>query len=333
MHQTRVPQRSDYENVFSLFKEEGRRPVRKDLGHPFVAGTLIIPSNLSYFSGQGGFAIVYRLRDQSGQEWAIRCPLRLLNETDRSHAQALSSWNPPPTLRRHLVLPTFFKEAIFVGGEWIDITVMPWVVGETLDELLNGKSRTDWNTLADEWQQLIALLVAEGIAHGDLQPKNVIRATDTTLTLIDYDSFLIPGAEGALCAVGGLQGYGHPLFTSGRATRIYHRDMDTFAGLVVLLSLRALAVDPTLLREGAEDGFVIPAAELVTPGEVFKRLQRLPEPVSSLASKLIKLCADPGGGLDPWLYIPTSGYKPYYQLSLPPVPPAPVRVPFTPLFT
>jgi len=306
--------------------------VRPDLSHPFVNATLLIPSNLSYFSGQGGFAIVYRLRDESGNEWAVRCPLRLLSEADRAHAVALSNWNPPKPLQRHLVLPSLFSEALFVGGEWIDITVMPWVSGETLEEVFNGKPRSDWDILADAWQQLVSLLATEGVAHGDLQPKNVIRTADNTLTLVDYDSFLIPGAEGDVCPVGGLRGYGHPLFTSGRSSRRYHKDMDTFAGLVMLVTLRALAVDPSLLRPDADDGFVIPDAELLSPGITFQRLESFPEPVATLSKKLRELCGDPGGGLRPWVNITATGSRLAYELKLPQLPVAPLRIPYSPLF-
>jgi len=327
----KIPDRSEWESCFATFlHDSGKRPVNTKVTHPFARASLI-PGPLAGFSGQGGFALVFRLRDQTGREWAVRCPIRMPSHFHRDHATGLSKWSPPGALVPHLVLPKLIPEALFVGGAWQDVTVMPWVDGGTLEDIVNGPNPADWDSLATQVESLVTALAESGVAHGDLQPKNIIRSANNTLILVDYDSFLIPGGATGISPVGGLRGFGHPHFTKRSADRHFDPNMDTFAGLVLLLSLRALAKNPSLLRRESEDGFVISADELESPGITFGTLERMAEPVASLASALRRLCEDQSGGLAPWSSVIHRSYYPRYVLRLPTLPPPPSKLAYSPL--
>ena len=93
---------------------------------------------------------------------------------------------------------TFLEKGIVVNGKSFPIVKMEWINGLTLGEFIN-KHHNDSATLTNlknEIRNLQSYLYDKQIAHGDLQPGNLIVSKDgLDLKLIDYDGMFVPDSR------------------------------------------------------------------------------------------------------------------------------------------
>ena len=68
-------------------------------------------------------------------------------------------------------------------------------------------------------------LLRYGIAHGDIQPTNVIVQSATDVRLIDYDGLFVPSLAGLQSTELGQRNFQH----SGRRGRHFDASLDLFA--------------------------------------------------------------------------------------------------------
>ncbi len=139
--------------------------------------------------GDGGFGVVYRGEHTGfGESIAIKC-LKLPAElSDKSRTQFLEQLREEGRLLHRLSRVTSgIVQALDVGafvtpnGMWVPYLVLEWLEGETLGELLKGRSqRPDAGMDVYEAVALLepaarALAVAHGqkIAHRDVKPANL----------------------------------------------------------------------------------------------------------------------------------------------------------------
>jgi len=124
---------------------------------------------------------------------------------------------------------------------------MEWVDGETLLDYVFrvrrqpaalGKLREQLAAFAEEAERC-------GYAHGDVQHRNIIVASDGNLRFVDYDGMFVPALKGLQAADNG-----HPHFQSPRRTpKDFGVYMDRFPLAVIDLSLEALARSPQLFDD------------------------------------------------------------------------------------
>ncbi len=149
---------------------------------------------------------------------------------------------------RWMVPATWWDEAVRVKGQQRPVVEMEWVDGRPLDIYVGSLCQSQpgaLNLLADRWREMLCQLAVAEVAHGDLQHGNVlVDQTTSAIRLVDLDSAWVPGMEGlAPPAETGHQAFRHP---NRPHSDQWGPHMDTFAGLVVLVSLVALAHRPEL---------------------------------------------------------------------------------------
>jgi hypothetical protein len=147
--------------------------------------------------------------------------------------------------------------------------------------------------LAAQWRELVKTLQDAQFAHGDLQHRNVLVDQGARLRLVDFDSVWMPTLEGQSPPTES----GHDNFQppSRTGTSGWGRWTDTFPGLVIYLSLLALASDPGIwLPLNTGENLLFEKKDYLPPFETnaWKQVFNVPDPeVTRLARKLRECCA------------------------------------------
>lgn len=258
------------------------------------------PGNPYLLWASGGFAAVYCCELPQGDFEALRCLTTAPSADIASRYAEYESFrqgNPLP----YLVPAAYIEDGIFVDA-WYPVFVMTWVRGETLQQrvisLAQGSQQGELSALATKWEEMIQALQSAGVAHGDLQPENVMVDTEGDLKLVDYDTIYVPGMTATMNVIAGCPGYIHPAYLSG-TQRDLNSDMDTFGALVILLSLRALAHDPLLFGRFSKANLFFRDTDLEEPdaSAAFDHLEAVSEPsISDLARYIREVCRQPEEG-------------------------------------
>ncbi len=194
----------------------------------------------------GRFAVVFRVVDAEGFQWAVRCFTappqdEVIPRTDRyrliaSHASELGD----------IFVPfKYFEQGVRVGSAWFPLVAMRWASGETLGKFTdrNLHNPEALRTLAGTLSSLLKRLEDAGIAHGDWQHDNLMVAkSGKHVTLVDYDGMFVPEFNGLVADELGHPNYQHP----GRTPLEFGPRMDRFACLTMQAALLALSHEPTL---------------------------------------------------------------------------------------
>ncbi|MEM7272500.1 MAG: hypothetical protein AAF547_05420 [Actinomycetota bacterium] len=256
----------------------------------------VLPGLPMSFTGSN--AIVFPCDDDDGA-WALRF-FTNARAADATRYSALERFQA----RVGLPWPAhcnWLDRAVRIGDHWFPGVRMELVDGVHLDQYvmqLAGNADTiSLGALAADWRNMVESLQAARFAHGDLQHGNVLVEESTgALRLVDFDGIWLddlasdpPSERGHAC-------YQHP----GRL-RAEHwgPGVDTFSGLLVYLSLRALAADPSLIRHAVIGNRLLVGEEELTArtasdGTVLADLLAAGDPVVvDLAGLLIEWLAGP----------------------------------------
>ena len=290
------PNIQQYRNVLLLPK--GNRPFRLPELDSLNMGDVLPSKNRQFLHwGNGGYAVVFRCLNASNTNIALRCPL------GAPAGDICERWTEVEAYRQlhindlpFLVRSEYVADAIKVGGEWFPVFIMEWVEGETLGSyvagLVAGKQRDELGRLADRWQSLVNALEKLQIAHGDLQHGNVMVTKSGDLRLVDYDTVFVPALANKVAVIIGTPGYVHPSYIK-MGQRPYNAAMDSFGALVILLSLRVLALDPSLYHRFSKENLFFSAEDLEEPrsSDAFKRLKKFKDPeVADLTRQVFAAC-------------------------------------------
>ena len=259
----------------SLGKLAGLRPVLDAYGSPVMSS--------------GNFAVVFKMRDSvSGKLYALKCftkeqPGR--RESYRRIADELESAGS------NYILPIrYLEKEIFVDSpqcecEEFPVVLMEWVEGETLDRYVarNIDDRYALEMLSYRFNRMAAWLLAQPFAHGDLKPDNILVREDGTLVLVDYDGMFVPSMEGEKARDTGSPDHRHPLRTDSD----FNEHIDDFAASVIALSLRAIALNPSLRTSSSrKDTLLLSESDFRDPATstLLAEIQRLTfdKPLSTL---------------------------------------------------
>ena len=265
-------------------------------------GTTTVP-----WAVEGGSAVVYRFRCQSGRTCALRCFTQPFDAGLGARYEALDPYLD--TVASDITVRAKFHDpgitvALSNGRyETLPLVEMDWVEGCTLLEkagqLCQVGDRAGLDALISEWIALFQALQDRRIAHGDLSATNVMVRPDGRLTLVDYDSLYIPPFAGRALSVAGSENFQHPSFE-----RPFGERMDLFAALVLYTALVSLQAAPTLWKEMkldqsqrlASDSLLFTKADLQDPSQspLFRALGRLGDSrVSEAARALESACRNP----------------------------------------
>ena len=217
----------------SLSELKDLRLVYDDQGHPIMSS--------------GNFAVVFKMQAPTGEYHALKCFLR--DQEERSERYRLIAEELQYVQSTYLVKFRYLESELFVdvpntGGEEYPVLLMDWVDGIPLDQylktILDNQYKKD--LLAYRFSLLARWLVTQPFAHGDLKPDNICVRDDGSLVLLDYDGMYVPALSGRKPLEQGSPHYRHPL----RSTLPFDEHIDDYSLSLILLSLRAIALDETL---------------------------------------------------------------------------------------
>ena len=249
----------------SLSELKDLRLVYDDQGHPIMSS--------------GNFAVVFKMQAPTGEYHALKCFLR--DQEERSERYRLIAEELQYVQSTYLVEFRYLESELFVDvpnteGEEYPVLLMEWVDGIPLDQYLKTiiNKIYEKDLLAYRFSLLARWLVTQPFAHGDLKPDNICVCDDGSLVLLDYDGMYVPALSGRKPLEQGSPHYRHPL----RSTLPFDEHIDDYSLSLILLSLRAIALDETLyVRYSSSEYLLLSEQDQLNPytSPVFKELNRL----------------------------------------------------------
>jgi serine/threonine protein kinase len=238
-----------------------------------TAGLLSIPWGL-----QGGFAVVYKFRTQSGKMRALRCYLVPMKADTQYRYERIGAY-----FAQHLPDITaqfkYHNDGILIKEtepgkpatkKPYALIEMEWIDGYTLIDhvalLCQRRDHTGLTKTVEQWVKIIQALRQAKVAHCDLAGGNVMVRKDGRLVLVDYDGVYIPDFLGQPGIVEGQVDYQHPDM-SGRP---FNEHADTFSAMVIYTALLALSIKPDLWNAYASQNTLIQGSAQET-NLLFKR--------------------------------------------------------------
>lgn len=271
----------------------------------------------------GSTAVVFKARVARRDQ-----ALRFFTRDDagtRDRYNALNAWFTQRGLAEDVASCHWVDDAVLVNGRRWPMVQMEWVEGATLDrhveDLVEDGDQQGLEALAGSWRDLVRRAQAAQFAHGDLQHGNVLVDPTGRPRLVDFDSsWIAPFAGSRPPAEGGHRNY-QPV------NRVWGAWMDTFPGLVIYLSLLALARDPRQWRQlNTGENLLFRDQDYLPPHRTpaWARLTAIGDPqVDQLAAQL-RACCRPDwtatGDLESLLSTPAPWWlRTGTQTSIPPV--------------
>lgn len=236
----------------------------------------------------GGFALTY-IVDLAGKRFALRCFHKESRELEQRY-KAISA--RIKQLASPYFLPfDFIPNGIRIQGSTYPIVKMAWAEGRTLAEFLEGEHQNTQalQRLRQALAKLAGFLEQNQIAHGDIQPENVMVSADGgTVQLIDYDGMFVEGFQGAAATELGQVNFQHPK----RTAKDFNQKLDRFSFLTLDVALQALAVSPSLwgVSRSEPSAVVFRRNDFLDPGSsiIFGEVLKLPN-VASHAKNLARV--------------------------------------------
>ena len=243
------------------------------------------------FARSGNFALTYEVA-VNGLRYAVRCFHKESDSLERRYG-AISR-------KLKAIASTWFVEFDFQpagirteSGQF-PIVRMQWADGCSLAQFIS-EHRDEPQTLLQLRETLRGLarhLQVHDIAHGDIQPGNIIVRSATDLKLVDYDGMFVPELEPWGGTELGQRNFQHP----GRSWLHYDERLDRFSFALLDVALEALAMQPALweLTGSDEASIVLRAADFLDPAAstAFGVLAEL-DGLGVRARQLAVLCRSP----------------------------------------
>ena len=218
------------------------RPVTDNNGNPVMTS--------------GNFAVVFKMRDEKKDKlYAVKCFLKdQPNRADnyRMIAEELEFVSSSFLTKFQYLDNELFVDSANADGEEFPVLLMDWVEGTNLDQYIRQHLHDSYqlHLLAYQYSRLALWLIPQPFAHGDLKPDNIMVREDGTLVLIDYDGMFVPAMKGQKAREMGSPDFRHP----ARTEDTFNEHIDDFSLASILLSLRVIAEEPSLLdKSGAAD--------------------------------------------------------------------------------
>jgi hypothetical protein len=262
------------------------------LADPVLArGTLLKRASGLPVAHGGTFALTFEI-ETDHRKYALRCfhkRLDALHERYDAITKHLAGVKGP-----YLVACQFQPQGITTESGTYPVVRMDWVDGQSLAAFV-AEHLQDSGALQQmrfSLRRLARHLRENGIAHGDIQPSNIVVQRGANLRLIDYDGMFVP-ALGPFCSTElGQRNFQHP----GRRRRHFNASLDAFSFSVIDLALDALSRRPDLwLRTASgEDAFLLRAADFADPANsaTFALLSREPG-IERRVKHLAAICMEP----------------------------------------
>jgi hypothetical protein len=224
----------------------------------------------------GGFALTYTVT-AGGGKYAVRCFHKQSNALEQRYgaiSRRLNGLQSPYFLDFE-----FQPQGVRVNGKAFPVVKMAWASGTTLGQFLgtNYRSKPALQQLSASLRDLATYLEAQRVAHGDVQPGNVMVANGgRSVQLIDYDGMFVEDIRTLGSAELGHRNFQHP----ARTSNAWNPQLDRFSFIALDLALRALEAKPDLWTtyQADENSFLFKANDFAEPGQspIFDELFRSP---------------------------------------------------------
>ena len=225
----------------------------------------------------GNFAVVFKMKDdQTGKLHAVKCFLK--EQESRAAAYRMIAEELESVNSTYLTPINYLDKELFVDSNVtketeFPILLMDWVEGQTLDKYIreNIDDQYALEMLAYQFSRLAMWLLPQPFAHGDLKPDNIIVREDGSLVLVDYDGMYVPAMKGQKARELGSPDFRHPSRTADE----FNEHIDDFPIASILLSLKAIALQPDLLEEyGSKDRLLLSEADYrsISQSRFFKQV-------------------------------------------------------------
>ena len=231
------------------------------------------------YRSSGAFAVVFKMKDeQTGKCYALKCFTEEQEgraEAYRQIAEELEFVDSP-----YITSVKYLEKELFVDSNCEDeefpVLLMDWIEGETMETYIaaNYTDTHAMSMLCYRFCKMAAWLRSQSFAHGDIKPDNIMVRPDGTLTLVDYDGMFVPAMKGQKSPTVGTKDFSHPL----RTIDDFDETIDDFALASIALSLKAISLNPSLLKTyGASDRLLFSAADYLdlSKSNTFTALQGL----------------------------------------------------------
>ena len=223
--------------------------------------TPVLDNHGEPFRSSGAFAVVFKMKDeQTGKCYALKCFTE--DQTGRAEAYQKIAEELDMVDSTYVTSVKYLENEIFVDStcenEEFPVLLMDWVEGETMETYIanNYQNEHAMSMLCYRFCKLAAWLRSQPFAHGDIKPDNIMVRPDGSLTLVDYDGMFVPAMKGGISPTLGTKDFCHPL----RTVNDFDETIDDFSLASIALSLKALSLNPTLLKDfGASDRLIFSA--------------------------------------------------------------------------
>lgn len=231
------------------------------------------------YRSSGAFAVVFKMKDeQTGKCYALKCFTEEQEGRAEAYRQIAEEFEFVDS--SYITSVKYLEKELFVDSNCEDeefpVLLMDWIEGETMETYV-ADNYTDTHAMAMlcyRFCKMAAWLRSQSFAHGDIKPDNIMVRPDGTLTLVDYDGMFVPAMKGQKSPTIGTKDFSHPL----RTIDDFDETIDDFALASIALSLKAISLNPSLLKTyGASDRLLFSAADYIdlSKSNTFTALQGL----------------------------------------------------------
>ena len=192
---------------------------------------------------------------------------------------------------KHFIDVEYRKDAVIEGFKTPYIK-MEYIDGVSfkkyVEQLILKKDCQKLHILADEWADIIQEMEIHGIAHGDIHPENILVEKSGKIKFVDLDGMYVPelGRYNFESPAVGHPDCQHPK----RKKSFFDNKLDRFSSLVIYVSLRAMAFDPTIYNpKVSEHAILLQKDDYLNPdgSEILAHLKNHSNDEISKLSKLI----------------------------------------------
>lgn len=223
----------------------------------------VLDNNGNPVMSSGNFAVVFKMKDiDTDKLYAVKCFTREQEEREeryREITKVLNEIKSPYFVSTHYYGKELFVDTTQSDKTEFPVLVMDWVEGCSIERFIQEHTSNKYklNLLAYNFCVLGSWLLSQPIAHGDLKPDNIIIRDDFTLVLIDYDGMYVPAFDGKSAFEIGSPDFQHP----NRSTYIFNRHIDDFSITLIALSLKAIALSPSLYEKSKSNALITSARD------------------------------------------------------------------------
>ncbi len=240
----------------------------------------------------GGFALTFKLEGEN--KWAVRCFHREVNDRDTRYSIITRKLKEPSIQQSGYFLEFEYQpEGVVVKSKRYPIVKMAWAKGETLGTFLekNYNNKTYLLNLKKALIDLASFLKSNGIAHGDIQPSNIMVSNEgKRLQLIDYDGMFVPGMEQLSASETGVPNFQHP---KRGTTNPWNDKLDRFPFIIFDIALTILSNDPEYWTKtnSSDEKILFETTDYIAPlgSALFNELKANPNYSQTIAA-LQKIC-------------------------------------------